>query len=158
MTAAAAPTAAAPRRAKDCPHELDISPSGRLCQCRLCGRVGKWRDGMWEWIIAADVAHATYDAGARRLWRIIVRLMGGRFASVASLASAAGVHAGDLIFRLERLEADDAEGLDARMMIWVLGAFDDARSVTRGEKTEFFEALYEAGRNQRRRDSSAEGA
>ncbi len=31
-----------------CKHSLDISPSGKLASCMLCGFVGRWRDGMWE--------------------------------------------------------------------------------------------------------------
>lgn len=31
-----------------CEHDLDISPTGHLACCRLCGFVGRWRDGMWE--------------------------------------------------------------------------------------------------------------
>lgn len=32
----------------ECKHSLDISPTGRLARCNLCGFVGRWRDGVWE--------------------------------------------------------------------------------------------------------------
>ena len=31
-----------------CAHELEVSPSGNIAECRLCGFVGRWRDGMWQ--------------------------------------------------------------------------------------------------------------
>ena len=32
----------------ECKHSLDVSPSGHMASCKLCGFVGRWRDGVWE--------------------------------------------------------------------------------------------------------------
>lgn len=32
----------------ECKHSLDVSPSGQIASCKLCGFVGRWRDGSWE--------------------------------------------------------------------------------------------------------------
>lgn len=38
----------APATPGACRHDLDVSPSGRFASCRLCGFVGRWRDGAWQ--------------------------------------------------------------------------------------------------------------
>jgi hypothetical protein len=70
----------AENRTAGCEHDLDVSPSGRIAACRLCGFVGHWRDGVWNRVgdphsappnVASDTPHSLADQERMRLRRAL---------------------------------------------------------------------------------------
>ena len=58
------------KRKTACKHSLDVSPSGHMASCKLCGFVGRWRDGTWEKVEErASVPPATADQTTPGPWK-----------------------------------------------------------------------------------------
>lgn len=107
-----------------CKHSLNISPSGKMAMCELCGFVGRWRDGAWERVEPAASTPPSLGGGPFVVSEYVA-LPGDRIA-VAAMDPVTGIMCGGRDDR--KLAEGDAQALNAAYQLGKRRAEEAARN------------------------------